>query len=104
MKQFKTYEEFLNESYTRKFGNFQVALAKEKIEGHWLDEMSEASEALIKLVDHFGKTPHKDIMVIFEKDNKEYEKVRDLVRRFGIMALFGLDLKNGRFCVINSNS
>ncbi len=104
MKNLHTFEEFLNESYTRKFGNFQVALGKEKIEYHWLDEMTDVSEGIVKMLDHFGKTPHKDICVIREKDNKEYEKVRDLVRRFGVMALFGLDTKEGRFCVINSNS
>ena len=99
-----TYEEFLNESYSRRFGNFQVGLAKEKIESHWLDELKDVPSGVEKMIEHFGKTPHKDILVILEKDNKNFDVVRTLTIKFGVLALFGLDTVYGRFCVINTNS
>jgi hypothetical protein len=104
MKNLNTFEEFLNEAYTRKFGNFLVALSKEKINHLWLDEMSSVSVGIVKMIEHFGKTPHRDICVIREKDNKNFDKVRSLTREFGVTSLFGLDTKDGRFCVINSNT
>jgi hypothetical protein len=104
MKQFKTFEEFLNESYSRRFGNFQVALSKEKINLHWADELNPMTDGVKGMIEHFGKTPLKEIAVIFEKDVDDFDILRSLVRKFGVMGLFGMDTKEGRFCVLNSNS
>ncbi len=103
MNNVHTFEEFLNEAYNRRWGNFEVALAKEKIVYHWLDDMTDVPEGVIKLIEHFGKTPHKDICVILERDNKRnYDPVRGLATKFGVMALFGLDTESGRCCVVNT--
>ena len=104
MKNLQTFEEFLNESYSIRFGNFQVAIGKAKIKLNWLDEIKHIPSGVEKAIEHFGKTPHKDIAVIFEKDVKDFDELRSLTVKFGVMAIYGLDTKEGRFCVINTNS
>jgi hypothetical protein len=104
MKNLNTFEEFLNEAYTRRFGNFQVAIGKEKIKLQWLDQIGEIPDGVKKVILHFGKTPLGEIGIIFEKDVKNFDEVRGIVSKCGVLGLFGLDLKLGRFCVLNSNS
>jgi hypothetical protein len=104
MDNLQTYEEFLNEGYSRRFGNFQVAISKVNIELKWMDEMKDIPDGVKSLSKNFGRTPLKEIAVVFEKDINNFDELRQLVREFGVMALFGLDTKEGRFCVINTNS